>query len=609
VADDGVLRLRITVDGANTIPEAMAKSAVAVRQASDEIADAFSSGVRSAAADADDFGKLMDAPVQQITYNMHEARGAVQLLGEQIGIRLPREVNKLVSEVPAIGSVMSAAFSTIAVVGFIQVLAEVPEAFDKISQSVTGWDEEAKKAYDHQIDINQKYLDLIRETARAQQELRLVGKTGSDEKKTELEVERSEQARNTQELHDNQVKLAGDMKALADLEEKSGFHLRDLLNPGMRLFANHIEGTSEEMKRLQNEIKATTDRNVELDIAIRKSSQQTQPKVKAEEGAEKIKEDQKAADERAAIEKRFREVTQEINLKHQQETLAAIQKVNEDEEKATADRLKRGFDAVEESGRIIDQYNAAQRAKEKQETQHLLNDLDGIRNQEIQDDIARREKIDANRLRDYQKEQAELRAQQKWVNGYLNGIDQQFNQHVMRWVTGQETIKQSLENSWNSIATNAIQNLARMAEQQLLYHALGIALEKKGILADAKAAGARAFTNVMKALPFPADVIMAPIAAAGAFTAVAAFGSFDQGGIVPNTGMHMLHAKEMVLPADISAGLQSAFGGGQKVQRGGDVVLHYTANGAGSAADHKRNAADIVKIIKREQRRGALPAV
>jgi hypothetical protein len=109
----------------------------------------------------------------------------------------------------------------------------------------------------------------------------------------------------------------------------------------------------------------------------------------------------------------------------------------------------------------------------------------------------------------------------------------------------------------------------------------------------------------MKALPFPADVIVAPLVAAGAFAGVAAFGSFAEGGIVPSDGFHELHKKEMVLPENISTGLQNAFSGGKNFQ-GGDVHVHYTAQGAGSMEDHKKNAAEIVKIIRREHRRGSL---
>lgn len=608
MSDDATLRLRITVDGANAIPDAMKQAAAAVTQSSEQIASDFSKGLTSAANDAKFFASSMTPAMKETEYSVGEARHAMALLGEQIGVRLPGQIGKLVAEVPAIGSAMSAAFSAIAVVGLIQVLLEVPEAFDKITASVTGWDDTAKKAYDHQIEINQQYLDLINQTIQAQRELALVGKTGSEEKRIALDIERASQADNIAALHDGQVKVAADMKTLADLEEKSGFQLRDLLNPGMRLFANHVAGTSEEMKRLQKEIETTTEKNIALDIAIKKSQQIAQPKAKAEQSDAEKQEAKKIADEKLAIEKRFKDATQEVNLKRQQELLESIQKVNAAEEAAEAERLKRGFAAVEESGRIIQQYNEQQRAKEKQETAELLRFIDKARADEIQSEMQRRENLDRQRMQDWQEEQAQLRAQQKWINQYLKGIDSQFNQHVMAWVQGQETIKGALEQSWNAIASNAIQNLALMAEKELLYHVMHIEREKKGILVDAKRAASSGYTAVMKALPFPADVIVAPIVAAAAFAGVAAFGSFDQGGIVPNTGMHMLHAKEMVLPADISAGLQNAFNGGGKVQRGGDVVLHYTAQGAGSPADHKRNAAEIVKIIKREQRRGALPS-
>jgi hypothetical protein len=49
--------------------------------------------------------------------DMTEARGAIALLGEEIGVRLPRHVRSFVAELPGVAAAMSAAFSTVAIVG------------------------------------------------------------------------------------------------------------------------------------------------------------------------------------------------------------------------------------------------------------------------------------------------------------------------------------------------------------------------------------------------------------------------------------------------------------------------------------------------------------
>ena len=104
-------------------------------------------------------------------------------------------------------------------------------------------------------------------------------------------------------------------------------------------------------------------------------------------------------------------------------------------------------------------------------------------------------------------------------------------------------------------------NLADSMEQmgkQMLEDALANMLKMIliGDMKQAKDAGhaaASAFTWVMQEVPFPANAIVAPVAAAAAFTSVMAF---EQGGVVPKDAMAQVHKKEMILPADLSEGLQ-----------------------------------------------------
>jgi len=94
----------------------------------------------------------------------------------------------------------------------------------------------------------------------------------------------------------------------------------------------------------------------------------------------------------------------------------------------------------------------------------------------------------------------------------------------------------------------------------------GAAAEKKAItaplvLSDAGEAAANVYANV-SAIPF-VGWIMAPIAAATAFAAVAAFSSYGGEAEVPYDGaLYRLHAKETVLPASIAVPLKAMIQGG-----------------------------------------------
>src|SRR5439155_12734922 len=109
----------------------------------------------------------------------------------------------------------------------------------------------------------------------------------------------------------------------------------------------------------------------------------------------------------------------------------------------------------------------------------------------------------------------------------------------------------AMADTWNAMATNVIENLIKVAAQVLIMHLLHVTMTQKEALTDAKAAAIKAAKAV-------ADVpvigpILAPIAAAGTFASLAAFMSFDKGGIMPADNLAMLHKNEMVLDPHLSA--------------------------------------------------------
>lgn len=135
---------------------------------------------------------------------------------------------------------------------------------------------------------------------------------------------------------------------------------------------------------------------------------------------------------------------------------------------------------------------------------------------------------------------------------------------VSTWQTAQEAMTAaSLAGDAarvTSTASGATQGLSIMG-----------ALAKGNILMEAGRSGAAAFTSVMEALPFPINMVLAPLAAAAAFAATMAFGSGIMGGggkesvseslrsgsfqssaggdfRVAETGLRMIHKEETILP-------------------------------------------------------------
>jgi hypothetical protein len=102
--------------------------------------------------------------------------------------------------------------------------------------------------------------------------------------------------------------------------------------------------------------------------------------------------------------------------------------------------------------------------------------------------------------------------------------------------------------------------------------------QKAGVAAAAQ------FANVIESVPFPENLALAPSMAAAAFAQTEAFGvagSADRGAYLSQDMPIFAHARELVLPADISDHIMASMGGGG----GGDTHYHVNVNHSVSAID------------------------
>lgn len=62
---------------------------------------------------------------ERMSYSMREAQGSVMLLGEEVGVRLPRHVSRFIATLPGVGEAMSAAFSGVAIMFVIEAMVKL----------------------------------------------------------------------------------------------------------------------------------------------------------------------------------------------------------------------------------------------------------------------------------------------------------------------------------------------------------------------------------------------------------------------------------------------------------------------------------------------------
>lgn len=125
-------------------------------------------------------GEVMTLAGEEAKFSMYEARGEVGLLGEEIGVKLPRHVRSFLVELPGVGAAMSAAFSITAVGFLITALVEISEKASEFAASILYGTEKAKENMSAQTALNVEILELSKSYATAKQEVDDYGKSVLD---------------------------------------------------------------------------------------------------------------------------------------------------------------------------------------------------------------------------------------------------------------------------------------------------------------------------------------------------------------------------------------------------------------------------------------------
>jgi hypothetical protein len=176
---------------------------------------------------------------------------------------------------------------------------------------------------------------------------------------------------------------------------------------------------------------------------------------------------------------------------------------------------------------------------------------------------------------------------------YMTDVSEAFQKGFGSWLEGHKRFAAAMAQSFRGMADQFIMNLVRMQMQRLVFDAINRTSSEKDVLIAAKGSAVHAFKSVMEALPFPANVIVAPLTAAAIFAGAMAVGSFEVGGVVPRTGMKMVHEGERVLTPRDNASFERAMGGD-----GGGTHQHYHAAQGESPDSVTRNAAAFKRAMR-----------
>lgn len=196
------------------------------------------------------------------------------------------------------------------------------------------------------------------------------------------------------------------------------------------------------------------------------------------------------------------------------------------------------------------------------------------------------------------------------------------------WLQGTKSFGQAMIESWDGMVMVIIEQIEKMAAEWIARKVLMAAASKifgleekktdfsKGV-SNAALAGSAAYASVMEALPYPANMMVAPVVAMSAvmegiaIASIGLAGSFDRGGIADEDMIAKVHKKEMVLPPPISTGLQQMFNRNTSYsnqQSGARVNYAPVFNGPVKKRDLDENRREVVSMVKLAMRRNQLPS-
>jgi len=129
----------------------------------------FTPGLDEAAKKARQSKEKINRELDGVDFS--EARGALALLGEDIGIKLPRHVRSFVAELPGVSTALAGAFSAVAIVSLVMALAEAYEKFSKMAEAT----QKAKEKFN---ELNTQILEqgnrLMQNTLKIDDQIRVL---------------------------------------------------------------------------------------------------------------------------------------------------------------------------------------------------------------------------------------------------------------------------------------------------------------------------------------------------------------------------------------------------------------------------------------------------
>jgi hypothetical protein len=544
--------------------------------------------------------------LEQTARSANNARSAFMGLNSELGLHGNRALGAFISQSQTLGPILNAAFTGVAIFGFIQLATTAGEKLAELI-SETFIFTAAEKALSAQLTAdNQTVAHNLEEQQKIIRDMEVLGKPLAEAERMRA-VWAMEDARGIQgQIAAKEKLLAAARQELAIAQQKKemGGSAQvtgdETLAMSMEDLDKPIEDANVKITQLSSSIDALKAQYATA--ALSAESLDKKAAIEAQKEAEK----KAAAEERAA---------QKVLEAWHKKVIAEI----DDDERAAKEKIR----IAEESAKITKEFNKNMEEEEKR------------LNAEIVRDQARAlEEVIRNQKKELEEEKRIAKLREKPWNDLFAGINRGTDQMVRGIISGTESIGRVFTKMGVDLLSSTASWLANILLKHLEHWALVNIIEKNAMLqslttfitgttakqavqatsnvaqvtSNAGLCAAAAFASVMESLPIPINVSVAPGVAAAtvaqieSYTALAAF---EKGGIMAKDDIAFLHAREMVLPAHISDALVNATSGHGSGLGGVTLNYHQNNSGFGSSAKDDLNQAGkaFLRHAIREMRR------
>lgn len=566
-----------------------------------------------------------------------ESRGGLMLTEDLVGVRLPRHLNTLISQIPGVGALFANMLPIVGVALAVEIISKLiekhkaaQESMRKLQDSQASFGNAAKEAFnkldDKLLEAGIKADELTgKHMAALHKQLILIDHQSMHELMTEFDslADKADKvlANITEHWYESKVGVGGVRSALDTfkqqydslLESHKGKDAGDLL-------AGTLQSAIKAKELMQSQQGGHGSSQSDLDsqnafiqllqteVGLRKENAKVVAKTKEDVSASAEK---KTASDRLKLTELAARAKAELNKELEKEAYNYGKIAEERLKSGLEQELKQLEAEVRARKELLDEdahfkgasAKLTDKSSEEDDKHKLLMhksslaqmtqaDLDAAQREHDTQHAAVMEELGALTSTGVQ-----LEADQKKIHDRMLLEDQEYQnkkkqiehkaeEERAKFVQeGEQRIAQSFS---RSMAQTLVENknfgaAMRQLGSQLLETAIQNSIQMllheettavREQAIHAKSAASSAFASVHEHVPFPLSLVLAPVAAAAAFAGVMAF---EQGGEIPGTGAVPIigHAGETVVTKSLTDQVKRSEGNGKT---GGDIHLHHSFN-------------------------------